>query len=437
MRRGIYALALIVAALMLPRPADAQIKMRIEGGQQLPAIAVSALKNVSGDDSHDISSLFVRTLTRDLILSGYFRILDPHAYIEDAQQSGYEPGQFNFDDWRSINTDFLVKGAVTADGSNLKLTVYFYDIAQRKSMGGKNFTGGADDVPQMARRFADAILEWVTGQKGPFDSKLAFVSTRGGRFKEIYTQTIDGQDLFKLTDNPTINLFPDWDQSTRYLLYLSYKTGEPGLYLADLKQRVESRITSTHGVVIGGGLSPDGEVIAAAVVNAGATNIYLLDRSGNEVRQITDTGGINCTPSFSLDGSQLAFTSDRSGTPQVYVMPLTGGSPRRITYKGNYNTNPAFSPKGDQIAYQTRTEGRFDIYVIPASGGDPVRATDGVGSNESPSWSPDGRYLAFSSTREGPQHIFVLMVQTGKIISSLTEGNGNDTSPAWSWWLGE
>src|SRR5580704_5233548 len=176
------------------------------GGQVSP-IAVSGLKNLGGDDDHRIGNAFVSTLRRDLELSGYFRLLDPHAYIEDPQTSGFELGQFNFADWRSINADFLVKGSVNASGG-VKLTAYLYDVAQQRRMMGKNYSGDAADVPRMARRFADAILEAATGQKGPFDSKLAFVSTQGGRFKEIYTQSIDGQDIFRLTDNPTINLFP-------------------------------------------------------------------------------------------------------------------------------------------------------------------------------------------------------------------------------------
>jgi TolB protein len=304
-------------------------------------------------------------------------------------------------------------------------------------MMGKNFSGDAGDVPRMARRFADAILEAATGQKGPFDSKLAFVSTRGGRAKEVYTQSIDGQDLFKLTGNPTINLFPSFDRSTRYVLYLSYKSFEPALYLADMKSQREEKITSSHGRIIGGTLSPDGEKIVAAVERGGATNLYLLTRDGAEIRQLTDTSGINVSPAISADGSTLAFTSDRSGTPQIYVMSLAGGSPRRVTYSGDYNTTPAFSPKGDLLAYQSRSNGRFDIFTIPVGGGDPTQITDGNGSNEQPSWSPDGRYIAFTSTRSHESRIYILMVTNRKIISALTEGNGNDSCPAWSQWLGE
>jgi TolB protein len=428
-----------IAIAFIAGPAvAAPITITIKGpGSQLSTIAVSGLKNLGGDDDHRVSSVFVSTLRKDLELSGYFRIIDPHSYIEDPQSSGFELGQFNFADWRSINSDFVVKGSVAVDGSGMKLTAYLYDVAGQRRMMGKNYTGQPTDAARMARRFADSILEAATGQKGPFDTKLAFVSRGGGRFKEIFIQSIDGQDLFKLTDNPTINLFPSFDRSTRYVLYLSYKTMEPALYLADLKERRESRLDSPRGRVIGGTISPDGERIVAAIERSGTTNLYLLTREGAEVAKLTDTNGINVSPAISPDGQSLAFTSDRSGTPQLYVMSLTGGAARRITFSGDYNTTPAFSPKGDKLAYQSRASGRFDIWTIPVGGGEPTQITDGNGSNEYPSWSPDGRYLAFSSTRERRSRIYILMVSNRKIISTLTEGNGDDSCPAWSWWLGD
>jgi TolB protein len=446
MKRGIQACALLCAIVLasIPGRAVAQpagggpITITIAGpGSQLSTIAVSGLKDLGGDDEHRVGSTFVGTLRRDLELSGYFRIIDPHAYIEDPQSSGFELGQFNFADWRSINADFVVKGSVSAGGAGVKLTAFLYDVAQQRRMMGKNYSGDAGDVARMARRFADAILEAATGQRGPFDSKLALVSTRGGRFKEIYTQSIDGQDLFQLTRNPTINLFPSFDRSANHLLYLSYKSMAPALYLVDLKAQSEVKITSPRGRVIGGTISPDGERIVAAIERDGATNLYLITRDGAEIRQLTDTSGINVSPAISPDGGTLAFTSDRSGSPQIYVMSLAGGAPKRLTYSGDYNTTPAFSPKGDKLAYQSRNNGRFDIWTIPAGGGEPVQVTDGNGSNEYPSWSPDGRYLAFSSTRGHNSRIYIMMVGNRKIISALTEGNGNDSCPAWSGWLGE
>lgn len=427
------------AAAQLPGPSGrGPITFNIVGaGGKVWPIAVSGLKNGAGDDSHAISSRFDDTLSRDLELSGYYRIIDPHTYIEDPQKSGYDLGQFNFADWSSINAAFLVKGVVKDSGNQVQLTAMLFDVYQQRRVMGKSFTGSPGEVPRMARRFADAILKAVTGSEGPFDCKLAFVSTRAGRFKEIFTQSIDGQDLYQVTNNPTINLFPGWDRNANQLIYLSYKTMSPALYLANLSERRETKIDTRHGRIIGGTISPNGQSIVAAIENNGTTNLYLMDHEGHEISELTRTNGINVSPAFSPDGQTLAFTSDRSGTPQIYTMPANGGSAHRITYSGNYNTTPAFSPKGDMIAYQSRNGGRFDIFVIPKGGGTPTKLSDGQGSNESPAWSPDGRYLAFSSTRTGRSHIYIMQVESRKIISALTEDNGNDTNPAWSWWLGE
>src|SRR5271169_4561981 len=164
------ALACAMVLALATGCAAADITITIAGpGSQLSTIAVSGLKSLGGDDDHRIANAFISTLRRDLELSGYFRIVDPHAYIEDPQSSGFELGQFNFADWKSINADFVVKGSISADGSGIKLTAYLYDVAQQRRMMGKNYSGSAIDAARMARRFADAVLESTTGQKGPFD----------------------------------------------------------------------------------------------------------------------------------------------------------------------------------------------------------------------------------------------------------------------------
>lgn len=432
------AAAALVLMLAWAGFARAQIKMEIVGpGSKLSALAISPLHNLGGDDEHTVSSEFVDILSRDLQLSGYFRIIDPHSYIEDAQASGFQLGQFNFADWSSLNAEFLIKGALTVNGNAVSLEAYLFDVAQQRQDSGKRFHGDRRDIARMARRFADATLEAITGRRGPFDSKLAFASTRDGRFKEIYTMSLDGHDLFKVTNNPTINIFPSFGGQGRYLLYTSYKSGTPELYLADLVEQREHRVRSSLGQLIGGALTPDGERVVAAVERGGATNLYLLDRSGEMITALTQGGSINVSPAVSADGQKLAFTSDRSGGPQIYVMSLNGGPAKRITYQGDYNTNPAFSPIGGRIAYQSRNRGIFDIYTISLSGGDPVNLTKGAMSSQHPCWSPDGRYIVFSGGREGRTKLYLMMVENGKIISALSEEDSNDTSPAWSWWLGQ
>ncbi len=412
-----------------------QIKLTIVGpGSSLSPIAVSQLKNLGGDDDGAISRQFVHTLARDLKLSGYFRLIDPHAYIEKAQDSGYSLGQFNFADWSSINAQFLVKGSVSSDGQQVILQAFLFDVAAQRQLLGKQFTGSAADVGRMANRFADAVMKSVTGTQGPFDSRIAMVSTRGGRFKEIYTMAVDGEDLFRITNNPTINLFPSFDRRVRRVLYVSYKRGAPGLYVYELDRRREIEIPSPGGHLIGGTIMPSGDTVIAAVETGGATNLYLLGLDGSVIRRLTQGASINVGPAVSPDGSMLAFTSDRGGSPQIYVMSLSGGGARRVTYKGNYNTDPAFSPDGQELAYQSRVGGGFEIYRIKLAGGSPVYLTDG----QHPTWSPDGRYIAFSMGNGGGLGLYLIQGAGGKVVGKLTtEEDGNATDPAWSSWLGD
>ena len=268
----------------------------------------------------------------DLELSGFFSIISPKSYIEDPQNSGYDLGKFNFGDWSSLNADFLVKGAVTVSGGQVSVEALMFDVAQQRRMFGTRFSGGPGDVEEMARRFADSVLKAVTGIQGPFDTRIAFVSTRGGRFKEIYLASPDGGGLFRVTDNPTINLFPKFAHSAASVLYLSYKTGAPALYLFDVAGRTEIRIGSPHGNVIGGALSPDGSRIVAAVENGGHTNLFLLERSGEEIRQLTEgqrdqrqSGILGRRPTARLYLGPLGHAADLRDEPR-----RRPGAPRHV-----------------------------------------------------------------------------------------------------------
>jgi len=428
------ALMLAAVTLGLRNAAADEITFTIVGPAKVSRIAVSQLKNLGGDDDGTVSGQFIHTLKRDLQLSGFFKIIDPHSYIEKAQDSGFTLGQFNFADWSSLGAEFLVKGSVTANEQQISIQAFLFDVAAQRQMAGKQYTGSNEDVSRMANRFADTILQQVTGTKGPFDSRIAMVSARGGRFKQIYTMDVDGGNLYKVTNNDTINLFPSFDRRVHRVLYTSYKSGAPGLYVYELDTRREIRIPSPGGSLIGGTMMPGGDSVVAAVEAGGATNLYLLGLDGTVLRQLTHGASINVSPAVSPDGSQLAFTSDRGGSPQVYVMSISGGAARRLTYKGNYNTNPAFSPDGTQIAYQSRSGGAFEIYRIPAGGGSPLLVTQG----QHPAWSPDGRYIAFSIGRGSGLGLYLIQGQGGTVVGNLTtQEDGNATDPAWSSWLGE
>lgn len=415
------------------QPLYGQVKGLIVGpGAERYPIAVSPLKNLgSGEDPKKLSEAIADTISRDLVLSGWFRVLDRSAYIEDPQRTGITLGSFDFRDWSILGAEALIKGGFNLQGEDLQAELRLFDVYQAKEVVGKRYTGKAKDFRRVAHKFSDEIIFQFTGVRGVFDTRIAYVSNSGGRFKEIFVSHLDGSEKVQVTNNRTINLSPTWTPDGRSILYTSYKEGGPGLYLFDLFAGKDTKFSARGGLNLGGKWSPDGKLAAVALERDGNTDLYLLDRTGKIVRRLTDDSSIDISPTWSPDGTRLAFVSNRSGTPQLYVLDLASGKTRRLTYSGGYNTSPDWSPKGDRIAYTGRTSGRFNIYSIDAQGGDPQLLTSNSGDNEDASWSPDGRFIAFASNRRGRYQIHVMQAN-GENQQRLTASGGDDTNPSWS-----
>ena len=424
------ALTCTILSLVLSGRVDAQVRSTIVGpGVTRYPIAASPLKQISVGAGRE----FGRVLVRDLELSGLFRVLPQDTYIEPAQTSGVTAESIAFENWSVIGALALIKGTAERQGSELSIEVRLFDVGQRRQLAGRRFRGTADDEARMANRFADEIIATFTGERGPFDSQIAFLSTRGGRFKDVYLMGADGEGVRRITNATTLNLSPSWAPDGRSLLLTSYRSGNPDLFTIGLPRVAWQKLSSLRGLNLGGRWSPDGTQVAVTLEFDGNPELAVLDARGALVRRLTDHWAVDVSAVWSPDGSQLAFCSDRSGAPQIYVMDSDGGAVRRVSTVGTYNTSPAWAPRGDRIAYATRSGGRFQIVTVRSDGTD-ARQVTGLGNNEDPAWSPDGRYLVFSSTRSGGTKLY-LSDLAGANQAELTAAGGSDTSPAWSGWL--
>lgn len=432
LRAIVRSLATLWSIVALAGAAHAQVRGTIVGpGATSYPIGVSPLK--TGGDARD-GDRFADIVARDLDLSGFFKVIDRGAYIENAQSSGATSDTINFDNWKTIGALALVKGTIEREGDGVVVEARLFDVVERKQIAGKRYRTGDGDVRRVAHRFADEIMLALTGERGPFDTRIAFASRRDGRFKEIWAMSLDGGDLRQVTRERLIALSPSWSPDSRSLLFTSYRTGNPSLFEIDVNGGAPRLISSQRGLNLGGHFSPAGRAIAVALESGGQTDIALLEPSGQLIRWVTRDRALDVSPSWSPDGRSLVFCSDRGGGPQIYTVSADGGAARRVTYQGNYNTSPAWSPKGDRIAYASRIGGRFQVFVVDVKGGDAKQITNTAGDNEDPSWSPDGRYLAFSSTRDGRGSIY-LSDASGIHQKRLTPQGGDDSNPAWSRWL--
>lgn len=426
MSRLMQLIPTCLMVLMLATAAQAQYLEVTAPGNQTVRLAVARPVPLTGTSNATTAQELADVFAFDLTLAGPFTVM-PAPPADTG--TGVRSGEFSFAPWQSAGADLLLKAGYSVSGTTLVVECRLFDVVKQREMAVKRFTGNTRDLRWMAHSISDEVLRVVTGKKGPFTGKIAFVSTATGN-KEIYLMDYDGRNVQRLTKNRAINITPDFSPNGRELIYTSYQKGTPDLYRRDIATGVETRLTANRSTNIGGAWSPDGNAIALSMSTSGNAELYLLNREGKELGKLTSSPAIDISPAWSPDSRQLAFVSDRLGKPQVFIMTKEGLEVRRLTTNGSYNVSPRWSPNGDRIVYCRQTGEGFQIFAINPDGTGDSQLTF-AGSNEHPRWSPDGRFITFSSTRSGKAALYVMRAD-GQSQTEVMRSTSNNTHPAWS-----
>ena len=393
-------------------------------------LAVPSFKNATGSGEEKQSSQTAADFLSDsLDFTGYFKILDRGSFLFDPERNGVTLTNLNFQNWTVVGAELLVTGYYSLSGDNITIELRLFDTFKARRVIGKKYTGKLLNQRNIILRFCTDVIKYLTGSAGIFGSQIAFVSNGTGN-KEIYISAFDGYNPRRLTTNNAITLFPAWSSNSKWLAFTSYKDGNPDLYIRDLANARESKL-SKQGINITPAWAPGKFELAATLSFSGDQEIYLLTGSGKIIKRLTKSRGIDVTPTWSPDGKKIAFVSNRAGSAQIYIKELSSGRVNRLTYEGQKNTQPSWSPRGDKIAYTSQIGGEHHIFTIGTDGQNPVQLTYEPRDNEAPTWSPDGSLIAFSSDREGPTRIYV-MTAFGTDQRRLLALAGKQTNPKWS-----
>ena len=314
-----------------------------------------------------------------------------------------------------------VEGLMEAVDGGYRFTGEVFDLGTAESVFRRAYPFSRDGARAMIHRFADDVLQALTGERGICETKIAFVR-QNGRVKELWVSDYDGVNGYQLTHDRSLALSPAWAPWGSELAFTTFKRGNPDIYLFDLKRGASYPFSTRPGPNIAPSYSPDGKWVSCALYRDGNSEIYLVSRDAQTLRRLTRNPRIDSSPSFSPTGREIVFSSDRSGSPQIYVMDAEGLNQRLLTLEGKYNDSPRWSPKGDKIVYAARHDGIFDVVVMDATGQNPVQVTSNAGHNENPQWSADGRKIIFSSTRTGRKQIYMMNVD-GTDVVPLTDGD--------------
>ncbi|SLN32750.1 hypothetical protein AQS8620_01095 [Aquimixticola soesokkakensis] len=383
----------------------------------------------------EMARMISEVVASDLVGTGLFREIPPSAFVSQITNFA-SPVQYS--DWKAINAQGLVTGAVTQDASG-RLNVKFrvFDVFSDAPLGeGLQFGGSTTSWRRIAHKVADVVYSRITGEGAYFDSRVVFVAESGpkdARLKRLAVMDYDGENVQYLTGDQSIVLAPRFSPSGDRVLYTSYETGFPQIMLLDVATVSRTPLAvPAESMTFAPRFSPDGTTVVFSLTQGGNTDIYSMPVMGGGMTRLTNTPSIETAPSFSPDGSRIVFESDRSGSQQLYIMPANGGEATRISFgDGRYGT-PVWSPRGDLVAFTKQANGRFHIGVMRTDGSEERLLTASF-LDEGPTWSPNGRVIMF--TREGAgaggeAALYSVDISGRNLRRVTTQGAASD--PAWS-----
>ncbi len=409
-----------VAALAASPFSAALAQFRVEvsgvGLTQLPI----ALAPFRGEDAapQKISAI----VRADLERTGQFRAVDASGQPMD------ETTRPDMSVWRQRAADALAGGSVTrlADG-RWDVRFRLWDVVRGQDLGGLGYVVPQADLRLAAHKIADYIYEKLTGDKGVFSTRLAYVTKAGERYT-LWVADSDGENAQAALGSPEPIISPAWSPDGSQLAYVSFESRKPVIYVHEVTSGRRRLLANFRGSNSAPAWSPDGRSLAVTLSRDGGSQLYLIGASGGEPRRLTQSQSIDTEPVFSPDGGTIYFVSDRGGAPQIYRMPASGGAAQRVTFSGGYNVSPAISPDGRYLAYVSRTGG-YKLQVMELASGTATAVTD-TSEDENPSFAPNSRLIVYA-TRQGGREALMTTTLDGKIKARLAGQSGDIREPSW------
>lgn len=415
MRRQVLAAMLSLPAV----PALAQFRVEVTGVglTQLP-IALAPFRG-EAQSPQRIAGI----VQADLERSGQFRGVDTAGVALD------ETSRPDMAQWRQKSADSLATGSITrlADG-RYDIRFRLWDVVRGQDLGGQSFVVNQGDLRLVAHRIADYIYEKLTGERGVFSTRVAYVTKAGGRYS-LWVADADGENAQAALSSPEPIISPAWSPNGVQLAYVSFESRKPVVYVHDVATGRRRLIANFRGSNSAPAWSPDGRTLAVTLSRDGGSQLYTIDANGGEPRRLMQSGAIDTEPVFSGDGRTIFFVSDRGGAPQIYKVPASGGNAERVTFSGSYNISPSVSPDGRWLAYVSRIGGAFKLHVMDLGSGT-VNAITDTSADESPSFAPNSRLIVYATQQQGREALMTTTLD-GKIKARLAGQGGDIREPDW------
>jgi TolB protein len=416
LRRGMLLLGM--AFVSTAALAQLTIEITTQGGKQIPVAIMPFVSEPS------LGQPLTQVIAQDLVRTGQFKMV-PTAGAQTAS-----PEQANYAEWQGKGAEGLVTGLVSPrpDG-RFDVKFFLFDVVKQANIAGFEFSIAPAQVRATAHKIADIIYEKMTGDKGVFSTRIAYVVKRSANRYELQVSDYDGFGAQTVLSSDEPIMSPAWSPDSSKLAYVSFEGRRPRVYVQDLVTRDRRAVAAFRGTNSAPTWAPDGRSLLVALTRDSNTQIFRVGATGGDPTRLTSSGSIDTEPVFSPDGGTIFFTSDRGGAPQIYKMSAGGGNAQRVTFEGGYNTSPSLSPDGKLLTYVNRESGRFRVALLELDNGQVSYLSDGP-IDDRPTFARNGKVILYE-TKQGGRGTLATVSVDGKVKQRLSSANGDVRTPVW------
>ncbi|ORU92864.1 MAG: translocation protein TolB [Cycloclasticus sp. symbiont of Bathymodiolus heckerae] len=403
-----------------------EITQGISSAQPITVVPFSSVQIVGG-----LPVDIAQVVSDDLARSGRFKSLSRLDMLSKPSTAE----QVNFRNWQALGQDNLVIGKIVPDANGMLLVQFqLFDVYKGEQLTGFSIPASRSGLRGVAHRISDLIYEKLTGQKGAFSTRMAYITSmreaNGKTEYKIQVADADGYGAKTIVTSSEPLMSPSWSPRGDKLSYVSYEGRRSSIYTQTLRTGQREKLRSFKGINGAPSWSPDGSQLALTLSKDGSADIYIYNVITRSFRRLTRSYAIDTEPDWSPDGRQIIFTSDRGGKPQIYKISANGGQAGRVTFEGSYNARASYSPDGKNITMVHRVNGQYRIATLDLKTGFTNILTDGR-LDESPSYAPNGSMILYS-TNDGLKSILAAVSSDGKVRQKLRLQGGEVREPAWS-----
>ena len=408
--------------------AELTIRITQGVGKQTP---VAIVPFGVGSGLSKISENITEIITNDLLRSGRFSVTP----VENMLQQPSTGAEIDFDDWSILGVEAVVIGKIT-EGRNNSYNIQFqlFDIYKREQIVGYRMPANDKTLRRSAHRIADMVFEELTGIRGVFDTKVAYVRSNTFNAKRNYTLVIsdsDGENEQIVLESKDPIMSPAWSPDSRMLSYVSFEGNMSTIYVQNLRTGNRRKISELPGINGSPAFSPDGRKLVLTLGGSdGNLDIYVLDIATRNLKRLTYNRSIDTEATWAPNGEEIYFTSDRGGSPQIYKMKINSDRASRVTFEGNYNARPRLSPDGNKLAMVHQYRGDYRIAIYDIEEKDLLILSSGS-QDESPSFAPNSDTLIYATKLSG-DGVLETVTADGLVRQRMAPKSGDIREPVWS-----